>query len=113
MPSKITAQAQANWDNHIKNYLLSGLSIKQYCQNQKLVYHRFKYQWGRYRRQQKKPDASQTTAPQVFTKVQLQAAPSLSGHDHYELRCPNGVCCRLPIDLNKTKALKILEGLLS
>ena len=107
MTSKTQPESQQHWDTHIKAYLSSKLSMKKYCQQKELVYHRFQYQWDRYRRNQKK----QIIRPEGFAKVALTHGQDLK--QLYEIRCPNGVKCWIPEGLNKAEIIKLMGRLIA
>ncbi len=107
MTSKITLEEQPHWDEHIKAYLSSGLSMKKYCQQKELVYHRFQYQWDRYRHDQKNQNAAQAR----FTKIALNDAPNTNLF--YKITCPNGIQCTLPQGLDNVQLIKLLGALIS
>ncbi len=72
--SAITTEQKQAWDNHIQAQQKSGLSRRQYCRQENLLYHKFQYYWKQHRQQQKiqKKFSKEETA--FFTPLLLKSS---------------------------------------
>lgn len=86
MPTKPTQNRRYFWEQHVADYIDSGLSKAQYCREHELTYHQFVYWVPQFSPLINEPSAALTTHRFIPVALKQSVQPS-----ELEITLPSGV----------------------
>lgn len=97
------------WQEHISAYLGSPLSMKKYCKEANIAYHKFQYRYNHYRKKQK--NVTPKVSPLKPSFAALRISTPQSEHRPFQITLPNGTQCWIPAVFDKKVLQQLLEVL--
>ena len=105
--TKTLESRYTHWQSIMERYEASGLSQQKFCEVNEINFKQFKYyRWQLAARDKRK---QKSILSDEFTPVLLNTP----GIDKLQIKHPSGIDCQIPCDIEPTRLLKIIQGLLS
>ena len=101
-------QKHDHWLRLVEEQKQSGLSQKEYCNQNNIVLSQFVY----YRCQLKK-ESSQPITSNCFAPVKLSEKKDMIAPGELKLSLPNGFQCSVPYNIDTSQLKRLVEALLS
>lgn len=99
---RLTAEGKQIWEERIRDYQISGLSLKKYCEQADLAYHRMQYHWKQHANLQQNKEI-----PSRFAPVNISPSPQ-----RIEVYFPSGIKCVLPYSIDRA-SLQLIKDILT
>ena len=102
----IKTEKRDYWADQVKQYLASGKTQREYCEQHQLKLHQLVYWKGVFTDQ---PKSKETNTPSGFVAMQLiQPSTAIPSDTHLSIELPSGICIKGIRDNNLDLIKKII-----